>query len=45
VPQITRVPLASLRDHLPPDTPHISPAEREILLRQRLRGGQRRRRW
>ncbi|HLY54567.1 MAG TPA: DUF1214 domain-containing protein [Stellaceae bacterium] len=45
LPEIKRVALADLRRHLPPDTPHVTPAEREAILRQRLRGGQRRRRW
>ncbi len=45
VPTITRVKLAALRDHLPADTPVVSPAERAEALRQRVRACQRRRRW
>jgi hypothetical protein len=45
VPTITRVKLADLRDHLPPDTPVVTPAERADELRRRVRACQRRRRW
>jgi hypothetical protein len=33
----TRVPIAGLRDHLPPDTPAVSPVERAEAVRARLR--------
>jgi hypothetical protein len=42
---IKRVPLAKVRDHLPPDTPHITPTQRAEELRARVRACQRRRRW
>lgn len=45
VPVIHRVKLAQLRDHLPPDTPVVTPAERAEQLRLRVRACQRRRRW
>lgn len=45
VPTIKRVKLAELRDHLPADTPVVSPEERAEELRQRVRACQRRRRW
>jgi hypothetical protein len=45
VPTITRVPLAELRDRLPPDTPVISSEERAGELRDRVGAAQRRRRW
>lgn len=45
VPTITRVKLAALRDHLPPDTPMVSPEQRAEELRLRVRACQRRRRW
>jgi hypothetical protein len=44
-PTITRVPFAELRDHLPPDTPVVTPEERADLLRRRVQAAQRRRRW
>lgn len=44
-PTITRVKLTDLRDHLPPDTPHISAEERAEELRLRVKACQRRRRW
>jgi hypothetical protein len=44
-PTLRRVKLAALRDHLPPDTPVMTPEERAEELRQRVRGCQRRRRW
>lgn len=44
-PTITRVRLTDLRDHLPPDTPHISAEERAEELRLRVKACQRRRRW
>ena len=42
---IKRVKLAELRDHLPADTPVVTPEERAEELRQRVRACQRRRRW
>jgi len=45
VPTLTRVPLKSLRDYLPADTPTISVAERNAALRSRRIGAQLRRRW
>lgn len=44
-PVIRRVPLAELRNHLPEDTPAVSPEERNEQLRRRVRAAQRRRRW
>jgi hypothetical protein len=45
VPVIKRVKLAELGDHLPKDTPFVTPAERADELRRRVRACQRRRRW
>ncbi|WP_033925905.1 hypothetical protein [Sphingomonas sp. 35-24ZXX] len=45
VPIIKRVKLAQLRDHLPPDTPVVTPQGRAEELRLRVRACQRRRRW
>jgi hypothetical protein len=42
---LTRVSLSDLRNHLPADTPVVSPEERAAELRARVRGAQRRRRW
>ena len=44
-PTLKRVPFAELRDHLPADTPTVTPAERAEELRARVRACQRRRRW
>ncbi|HET8710012.1 MAG TPA: DUF1214 domain-containing protein [Spongiibacteraceae bacterium] len=44
-PIIKRVPLAELRQHLPADTPVITPEQRAEELRRRVRACQRRRRW
>ncbi|WP_395337337.1 DUF1214 domain-containing protein [Novosphingobium sp. BL-8H] len=44
-PTIKRVRLAELRDHLPSDTPIVTPDERAEELRRRVRACQRRRRW
>lgn len=44
-PIIKRVKLAELRDHLPPDTPVVTPEERDEELRRRVRACQRRKRW
>lgn len=45
LPTIKRVKLAQLRDHLPADTPVVTPEERAEELRIRVRACQRRRRW
>ena len=45
LPTIKRVKLAELRDHLPADTPAVTPQERAEELRRRVRACQRRRRW
>ncbi|MBW8753492.1 MAG: DUF1214 domain-containing protein [Sphingomonadales bacterium] len=45
LPTLKRVKLAELRDHLPPDTPVVTPEERAEELRQRVAACQRRRRW
>lgn len=45
LPTIKRVKLASLRDHLPADTPLVTPDQRAEELRIRVRACQRRRRW
>jgi hypothetical protein len=37
VPRVTRVPLASVRDHLPPETPQVSRAQRDEQLAWRRR--------
>ncbi|MCJ2177611.1 DUF1214 domain-containing protein [Novosphingobium album (ex Hu et al. 2023)] len=44
-PTLKRVKFAELRDHLPADTPYVSPEERAAELQERVRGCQRRRRW
>jgi len=44
-PTLKRVKLGELREHLPADTPRVSPEERDRELRLRVRGCQRRRRW
>lgn len=44
-PIIKRVPLAELRNHLPGDTPVVTPEQRAEELRRRVRACQRRRRW
>lgn len=45
VPTLISVPLARLREHLPPDTPVVTPAARAEQLRLRSIGAQLRRRW
>jgi hypothetical protein len=45
VPTITRVKLKDLRDHLPADTPVVTPEQRAEELARRVRACQRRRRW
>jgi hypothetical protein len=42
---VTKVPVADVRAHLPADTPVVTPAEREELLRLRREGAQLRRIW
>jgi hypothetical protein len=44
-PTIKRVKIAELRDHLPADTPVVTPERRAEELRIRVRACQRRRRW
>lgn len=44
-PKLTRMPLAEVRNHLPPDTPIVTPEEREKVLRERRMGAQMRRKW
>ena len=44
-PTLKRVKFSELRDHLPADTPVVSPEERAEELRQRVRGCQKRKRW
>jgi hypothetical protein len=45
LPVLKRVKLSELHDHLPVDTPTVTPEERVAELRERVRGAQRRRRW
>lgn len=45
VPNLTRVKLSELRQHLPADTPVVTPEQRDAALRQRRIGAQLRRRW
>lgn len=45
IPTLKRVPFAALREHLPADTPSITPEQRTEVLRARRIGGQLRRRW
>ncbi len=44
-PQVRRLKLAELRQHLPADTPVIDEAERKCRLLERFRGAQFRRKW
>ena len=44
-PSMKRIKLAEVRNHLPQDTPVVSPAEREQSLRRRRAGAQMRRKW
>lgn len=44
-PVITKVPLAEIRDHLPADTPVVTPGQRREQLRVRREGAQLRRLW
>jgi hypothetical protein len=45
LPTIRKVPLDKVREFLPADTPSVSPAERDQMLRARNVGTQMRRRW
>lgn len=45
VPALKRVKLADIRQHLPPSTPFVSPDERKVMLLERSRAAQLRRRW
>jgi hypothetical protein len=45
VPTAKKVKLAALRDHLPADTPVVTPQARREVLRERRIGAQLRRRW
>ncbi len=45
VPTLKRVPLGQVRNHLPADTPIVTPEQRAEEVRQRVLGAQRRRRW
>lgn len=45
LPTIKRVPFDKIRDHLPTDTPLVTPAQRAEELRERTLACQRRRRW
>lgn len=45
VPTLTKVKLVDVRNYLPQDTPTITPAERDAVLRERRTGAQLRRRW
>jgi len=45
VPIVRRVKLRALRDHLPKETPTVTPEQRAEQLRARVRACQRRRRW
>lgn len=44
-PIIKRVPLSELRQHLPEDTPVVTPEQRKQEISQRVRACQRRKRW
>lgn len=45
LPVLTKVKLAEVDRYLPPDTPRVSPLERDSSIRLRRRGAQLRRRW
>jgi hypothetical protein len=45
LPTLKRVKFSEIRNHLPADTPVVTPEQRAEALRQRVRGCQRRRRW
>ena len=42
---VKRVKVSEIRDHLPADTPVVTPEERAEQLKRRVRACQRRRRW
>jgi hypothetical protein len=44
-PILTKVPFADIRDHLPADTPTVTPDERKESMRIRREGAQLRRIW
>ncbi|MDG2003142.1 MAG: DUF1214 domain-containing protein [Novosphingobium sp.] len=44
-PTLKRVKFSEIRDHLPADTPAVTPEQRAEELAARVRGAQRRRRW
>jgi hypothetical protein len=44
-PTLKRIKLSELREHLPSDTPSVTPAARAEEVRRRVRACQRRRRW
>lgn len=44
-PVLKIVPAADIRSHLPPDTPFVTPQQRDETIRVRRRGAQWRRRW
>jgi Protein of unknown function (DUF1214) len=45
VPEIKKVKAADVRHFLPQDTPEVSTAQRDVMIRRRRRGAQMRRRW
>ncbi len=45
VPTVTRMNIGDVRRHFPPDTPFVTPAERDALLRVRRKGAQMRHVW
>jgi len=45
VPNVRKIKLTDLRTYLPPDTPRVSPSEREVSLRLRREAEQLRRQW
>jgi hypothetical protein len=45
LPIIKRVPLSEVREHLPRDTPVVTPEQRAVEVKDRVRAAQRRRRW
>ena len=45
VPSITRMPVDAVRQHLPIDTPRVTPEQRDAAVRLRRKGLQLRRRW
>ena len=44
-PDLTRIKLSDLHQHLPVDTPRVTPEERDAAIRLRRKGAQLRRRW